>query len=70
MKIVHVPRKRDEQVLHALALRLAGFPWSQIAARIGVSIATISQACRGVRDADVAASCPREAQDDVLRCYR
>lgn len=56
MRIRHVPRERDDEVLDWIALRLSGVSANEIARRYGRKSAVVVQTINLVRDDDIAAS--------------
>jgi len=67
MIIRNIPRSRDEQVLSWLDAKRRGAKWTDLAAQAGKKWVTVQEACRNVRNADLAES--GEPQDVVLAGY-
>lgn len=60
-----IPRWRDERVLDAIRMKIAGATWPKIAAALGFSsFQSVQQACTSVLHADKA-----ESGEDVSQCY-
>ncbi len=64
MRIRHIPRERDEELLEWIRRKIDGWTWGEIARAFGRSAVSVQNACFNVRKADAA-----ESGEDVTGAY-